>query len=250
MMSTGVLSASDAYALDQELMGNDRFTLEQLMELAGLAVAEAIVQVLQEEEDTVSSSSSSSYIWILCGPGNNGGDGLVAARHLAHFLASSSSIQVVYPKRPYDKQPHYAKLVQQCEDMGIPIHTELPEEYSTGKENNSRIVLVDAMFGFSFRGAPRPPFDALIGEMKSASATKTTTTVAVDIPSGWSVDDDTSTADWMPDVLVSLTAPKLCAKRHTGRHFVGGRFLPPALAEKYNIRMPPYPGVQQVMELV
>ena len=72
MMSTGVLSASDAYALDQELMGNDRFTLEQLMELAGLAVAEAIVQVLQEEEDTVSSSSSSSYIWILCGPGNNG----------------------------------------------------------------------------------------------------------------------------------------------------------------------------------
>jgi NAD(P)H-hydrate epimerase len=40
------------------------------MELAGLSVACAV----QKE-----------YVLIICGPGNNGGDGLVAARHLAHF---------------------------------------------------------------------------------------------------------------------------------------------------------------------
>lgn len=61
---------------------------------------------------------------------------------------------------------------------------------------------------------------------------------------------DVSHTGYVPDILVSLTAPKLAAKNYPKRHFVGGRFLPPALAKKYNVRMPPYPGVAQVMEVV
>ena len=53
----------------------------------------------------------------------------------------------------------------------------------------------------------------------------------------------------MPDALVSLTAPKLCAKNFSGRHFVGGRFLSPTLSKKYGVRMPPFEGVSQVMEV-
>jgi NAD(P)H-hydrate epimerase len=40
-----------------------------------------------------------------------------------------------------------------------------------------------------------------------------------------------------PDVLISLTAPKMSAKKFQGRHFVGGRFLPPAIAKKYGIKV-------------
>ena len=42
---------------------------------------------------------------------------------------------------------------------------------------------------------------------------------------------------------VSLTAPKLCAKMFNGRHhFLGGRFVPPAVVDKFSLRLPPYPG--------
>ena len=62
--------------------------------------------------------------------------------------------------------------------------------------------------------------------------------VSVDVPSGWDVDGgDLTGTNFHPDVLVSLTAPKLSAKKFRGRHFVGGRFLPPAIAEKYGIRV-------------
>eukprot|EP01083_Nonionella_stella_P180940 646677_1 len=76
------------------------------------------------------------------------------------------------------------------------------------------------------------------------------TLLSVDVPSGWDVDGgDLTGTNFSPDVLVSLTAPKLSSKKFTGRHFVGGRFLPPGIAEKYGIRMPPYPGLRHSMEV-
>jgi hypothetical protein len=50
--STGYLNAEDANALDQELMSTPGFSLEQLMELAGLSVAEAVYAIATEEEKT------------------------------------------------------------------------------------------------------------------------------------------------------------------------------------------------------
>lgn len=58
-------------------MGPLGFSVDQLMELAGLSVAQSI--------GAEYSQASHSSILIIAGPGNNGGDGLVAARHLHHF---------------------------------------------------------------------------------------------------------------------------------------------------------------------
>ena len=79
-VDTGYLDAESAANLDKELMSTPGFTLEQLMELAGLSVAEAVYTVMEE-----STSSKPLKILVICGPGNNGGDGLVAARHLVLF---------------------------------------------------------------------------------------------------------------------------------------------------------------------
>lgn len=65
---------ADAVALDQDLMGPLGFSVDQLMELAGLSVACAVAEQTER-----------SKVLVLVGPGNNGGDGLVAARHLHHF---------------------------------------------------------------------------------------------------------------------------------------------------------------------
>ena len=228
---TGYLNARDAYDLDVELMASPGFTLEQLMELAGLSVAQVVYEV---------TPAPKSQVLFVCGPGNNGGDGLVAARHLVLF---GHDAVVVYPKRS-PKQPHYANLVQTCEDLGIPILEELPQDLSVFS------TMVDAIFGFSFSGIPREPFASILKSMMKAQADFKIPIVSVDVPSGWNVDEgDVSGLGFQPQVLVSLTAPKLCSKNFKGRHFCGGRFLNPSLAEKYNITMPPYPGSSQFMEL-
>jgi hypothetical protein len=49
---------------------------------------------------------------------------------------------------------------------------------------------------------------------------------------------------------VSLTAPKLCAKKFTGpHHFLGGRFVPPPILNKYGLQLPPYPGTSMCVRI-
>jgi len=51
------------------------------------------------------------------------------------------------------------------------------------------------------------------------------------------------------DVLVSLTAPKYCAKYFKGIHYLGGRFMPPSLINKYNLIIPKYNSFYQFLRL-
>ena len=60
-------------------------------------------------------------VLICCGPGNNGGDGLVCARHL---VLLGYSPEIYYPKRT-DK-PLFNNLVKQCEMYGIQFIEEVP----------------------------------------------------------------------------------------------------------------------------
>ncbi|KAH9321547.1 hypothetical protein KI387_016186, partial [Taxus chinensis] len=187
-------------------------------------------------------------VLIICGPGNNGGDGLVAARHLYHFGYTPF---VCYPKRT-DK-PLYRGLVTQLEALAVPFlpPEDLPTELATDFD-----IIVDAIFGFSFRGMPRPPFDAVIHKLVVATVSTrkssgTPFVVSVDIPSGWDVEEgDINDIGLMPDMLVSLTAPKLCARKFTGsHHFLGGRFVPPEVVRKYSLRLPQYPGTAMCVRI-
>jgi NAD(P)H-hydrate epimerase len=220
---TGYLNAKDAAALDAELMSTPGFSLEQLMELAGLAVAEAVYQVNSENN-----KESTNRVLVVCGPGNNGGDGLVAARHLVHFGLEAD---IVYPK-PSSKQ-HFINLVKQCEDMNIPVMSEIPSDKKYD-------IIVDSIFGFSFDSTStiREPFATAIKDMIRLQKDQNATMISVDVPSGWDVDGgDLTGENFSPEVLISLTAPKMSAKKFKGRHFVGGRFLPPAIAEKYGVKV-------------
>ena len=125
------LSAAEAYDLDQKLF--ETFSLDALMELAGLSVAAAIEEVYPDRR---------SKILLVCGPGNNGGDGLVAGRHLHHFGYAPC---IVYPKR--GRHPIFQQLVNQLDQLGVPISDSLP---TSTEIDQTYGVVVDAIFGFRY----------------------------------------------------------------------------------------------------
>jgi len=108
--------------------------------------------------------------------------------------------------------------------------------------------VLDAVFGFSFKGPVKPPFDTVLDKIKDACSS--IGVVSVDIPSGWDVEKGNVDGEcFVPAVLVSLTSPKKSAASFTGKHYLGGRFVPPGIIEKYELVLPPYPGVSQAVEL-
>jgi NAD(P)H-hydrate epimerase len=137
------------------------------------------------------------------------------------------------------------------EMMRIPLLSELPAGSADGGGGGgldaTTDVILDAIFGFSFSGAVRAPFDAILPALRASSKPL----VSVDIPSGWDVErGPPADGGLAPDVLVSLTAPKACAAHFRGRqHFLGGRFVSPHIAEKYNIVQPHFAGTEQVVLL-
>ncbi|KXZ43893.1 hypothetical protein GPECTOR_78g81 [Gonium pectorale] len=246
------LSQADAIAVDVELMGPTLgFSVDQLMELAGLSVATSLAAEYPPDLPPPPVPGASAplrrrRVLVLAGPGNNGGDGLVAARHLHHF---GYDVKVCYPK-PTDK-PLYNGLVKQISTLGIPL-VPWSELAGAGPLSASADVVVDALFGFSFTGQPRPPFDDIIRALLPAA--RPPPIVSVDIPSGWHVEAGDSElapgSAMQPDMLVSLTAPKLCARHFKGaHHYLGGRFVPPAIRERFALALPPYPGTAMCVRI-
>ena len=85
-----LMSAAGAFSLDQVSDKGERraWNVERrvvkLMELAGLSCAQALAKVYNRERYP--------RVLVCCGPGNQGGDGLVAARHLGEFVRVDSDV--------------------------------------------------------------------------------------------------------------------------------------------------------------
>jgi len=197
------------------------------MELAGLSCAQAIADAYPV--------SSHKKVLAIIGPGNNGGDGLVCSRHLFHF---GYQVTCCYP-RIKDVHP-LSGLKKQCVYLGIPFETALHslEQYD---------IVIDAIFGYSFTGDIRAPFDGIIKELKQSGVP----IVSLDIPSGWDVEKGNVDARGLePECLISLTAPKYGAIGFSGKfHYLGARFVPPVMAKKYQLNLPEFPGSSQYVLL-
>ena len=70
--------------------------------------------------------------------------------------------------------------------------------------------------------------------------------VSVDIPSGWDVDKGNINSTFNPNMLVSLTLPKLCSREYQGLHYLGGRFVPSYIYDKFGIIGPTYEDASMI----
>ncbi|MEE8470374.1 MAG: NAD(P)H-hydrate dehydratase [Dehalococcoidia bacterium] len=183
---------------------------EALMENAGLAVA--------EEVRKLRGSIAGSPILILVGPGNNGGDGLVVARHLDDW---GSQVTVYI----YDRRTDGDKNFELLEERGVPItYAEADESLSTLDDAlSSAEVVVDALFGTGklrpLQGTVRSVLD-LVSMIKGSRPQLTV--VAVDLPSG--LDADTGAVDQAclsADVTITLGCPKVGLFGFPGSEKVG-----------------------------
>ena len=169
---------------------------DTLMENAGLAVAQEIWMQLGSLEDR--------RIAVLVGPGNNGGDGLVAARHLHEWGAQ---VRVYALREREDLQ------WTQTLELGVPCGTVAEDENFEALEGllAGAEAIVDALLG---TGSSRPISGDLAGIMERLAVVRSKTVkpklVAVDLPSG--LDADSGRLDPLAvgaDETVTFHAPKV-----------------------------------------
>jgi NAD(P)H-hydrate epimerase len=113
---------------------------------------------------------------ILCGKGNNAGDGFVIARHLE---IRGHTCHVVLLRPPSDLRGDAAANFAILKKTGVPIVDSLSQFNAGGAD-----WLIDAMLGTGAIGEPRPPFGTAIDWMNAQPTKK----LAVDVPSGLDCD--------------------------------------------------------------
>lgn len=135
------------------------------------------------------------------------------------------------------------RLKTQLHNLSVPFTTTFTDSLNTSD------LVVDAIFGFSFGGPLRDPFPSIVSQIETSPVP----VLSVDAPSSWDIESgppkEGPGAKFMPQTLVSLTAPKPCVKHYRGRHFLGGRFLTKAILDKYDLDCPDYQGIDQVVEV-
>lgn len=164
----------------QEMQAVDAFAMEQmgissrlLMENAGRKVAEVICEHFK--------SAISRSVLVVCGPGNNGGDGFVAARYLAQW---SVPVQIVClcPENAY-KADSLANL-QLVRDLSIFFCTDEAQVPKLRQLLEGCGLVVDAIFGTGLKREVAGLFFQAISAINQAKRP----VVAVDMPSGLSAD--------------------------------------------------------------
>ncbi|MDZ4678511.1 MAG: NAD(P)H-hydrate dehydratase [Oligoflexia bacterium] len=143
---------------------------EILMETAGaLAAREIQLSFLPE--------LSRGKLAIICGPGNNGGDGLVVARHLYNIGFLSLQVFTHAPKELQSKL--YKTQVDRLKKHGISI-VDLVNEPTRVIELSEYNVVVDALYGI---GLSRP-IEAGVAQIIHTLNATNSSVISIDVPSG------------------------------------------------------------------
>jgi hydroxyethylthiazole kinase-like uncharacterized protein yjeF len=193
-----IVTAAEMRQIDRAT--SERFGVPSttLMENAGAAVAEFVL----------SHWEATRKIAVVCGKGNNGGDGLVAARKLSE---AGKQVVLLLVAKPVELKGDAAEMLAQCPVEPVVVTSESELHEAVDDRFFDCDLIVDALLGTGFR----PPMDALYAETIKAMNIAKAPIVAVDIPSGADADAmQSSGADSAREVrtraeaVVTFTAPR------------------------------------------
>ena len=191
-----VLSAAEMQACDR--LTTERFGVPSidLMRAASAAVAAFARQQFP----------LARRVTVICGHGNNGGDGMMAARLLASAgLEVTTLLLGARDSLAGDAAVAWRELTSPAHGL---IHIiETPEDLSGHKAALEADLILDAVVGTGFK----PPLKGLaLAALKWIDGSKAPV-LAVDLPSGWPADAITATVAgpvWPADAVITFTAPK------------------------------------------
>lgn len=161
-------------------------------------------------------------IWIACGPGNNGGDGLVAARHLNNLSRAhpgAPDVVVTLCGIPSALPPDAARALSEALSSGVRLSSEPPDRFDLG---------VDALLGIGALEAPRNQIADHLARMHARGCP----VLAVDLPSGLMADTGVylgpaSRRAQAPRHTLSLLTLKPGLFTGDGRDFAGSVWFDP-----------------------
>ncbi len=199
-------------------MAEEKFLIPSciLMENAGREVVEALKEFCQFE-------LKNRKIWVFCGPGNNGGDGFVVARHLRNEKSNIKVFLLAEPEKLRgDAKLNYEilkrigqEVIKITSENDIPSFTPRPD------------IIIDAIFGTGFKGKPEG-LSARVIELVNNSGS---IVVAIDIPSGVSESGKVEGVAIKADLTVTMGFIKdslllFPGKRHCGKLYVANIGIP------------------------
>ncbi|MBI1791071.1 MAG: NAD(P)H-hydrate dehydratase [Acidobacteria bacterium] len=206
----------------------DRRTIE--LGIPGIVLMEnaahRVVEFLAEEFAPL----AAQRIVVLCGKGNNGGDGLAIARQL-HTRFSPSSLQVVLAAEPGSLRGDAAENLKMAKACGLAVQAEITPAMRTAT------LVVDALLGTGLEGPAAGRMLEMIREINSGF--RLAQVVAVDIPSGLPGDSAFPSGEFVrAAATVTFTSPKLAHALppncdHVGKLRVAPIGSPPELIESW-----------------
>jgi NAD(P)H-hydrate epimerase len=182
------------------------------MEVAGVRIAEAAFAEVESKDGRV---------LVVCGSGNNGGDGLVAARHLFQ-LGVDVHISIQKPAGRSLSERHLKTATL----LGIPVHERLQDVKLSGFD-----LVIDGLLGTGIKPPLRPEAAEVIGLINEADAS----VLSIDIPSGIASDSTEGEAHCVQaDLTVMLGVAKAgpMQSRKAGRLLLADIGLPDLMLEQ------------------
>lgn len=196
-----------------------------MMEQAGYQTAFFCKKIIKKED----------IVLVLAGQGNNGGDGLVAARHLANWEYKVIVLTAVSKSKFKDLSKIQLYIIQK---MMLPIYV-----FKNNKKIHNLIessnLIIDALLGFSLKGNPRNSYKKLIERINLADKK----VLALDIPSGL---DSTDGKVYYPcikaDYTLTLGLPKKSfqinsTKKYLGQLYLADIGIPKYIYNRFNIKV-------------
>jgi ADP-dependent NAD(P)H-hydrate dehydratase / NAD(P)H-hydrate epimerase len=202
------LTAAEMKEVDRQTTARYRVPSLTLMENAGRGVAEFIQSKFP--------GLAQRRVLVLCGKGNNGGDGFVVARHL-HKMGAKS--EVYFVGNPRESKGDAATNLRRWKKLGkllgdAILNAEFFSELAAGS------IIVDAILGTGVRGSVDGRLRDVINAVNERESG--TSVVAIDIPSGLQADSgEVEGAAVVADYTITFTAPKPGLVDREGGHRVG-----------------------------